>query len=828
MKIFHLRSFNILCSLLGVSVISCFYAYHSQELPKSGSQEISTFPLLFEKNMGQMDDSVQYLSNGFHTSFQFKNDNIELLLHDSKSQECVSLNLQFLGASPHINLQPKEALQSSSNYFLGSDAKKWHTHVLHYSKLCYQNIYPNIDAIFYGNEGQCEYDFVVSPGGDPTKISLEIRGISSACVSDNGDLHLYLSTDKELLMKKPFAYQMNGKEENTIPSEFFLLARNENSVSVGFHVDAYDPSKKLIIDPILSYSSYLGGNLSDVPNNIAVDTRGNIYVIQNYFKSGGNNDSKGIITKIDGKTKKILYSTFLGTNQEKSYTTQCLGISVDSSGNAYVVGSTEAVDFPVYGTPLCPNPFLPDNPPDSCGFISVLNPQGSGFIYSSYLGGSGNAHSKGDSALGVTVSPNGNAYVTGQTYSSDFPQVGPTLSPSADPANGVGFVCGINPHTPSFIYSSYLGGSGVTFDGETFYGDVGYAIAIDPSENAYVTGQAYSVDFPLKGNTLSPEVTPAVGVGFVSAIHTGGTGFIYSSYLGGNGIGGDKGSGIAADAHGNATVVGLTHSGNFPVHGPTLAPTANPNNQTGFVSAINPNGPSFIYSTLLGGQGFTSSGTIFGDQVNSVALDTEGNAYITGITRSNDFPLIGKSIAPQSVPTYGSAFVTAIRSDGSHLIYSTLLGGDNFTAGYGIALNSFSTAYVSGRTFALNFPEKGPSLSYNLAPWPKSVEFITAIAQVSPPANLAGTQVMFSKKKGGLTNVLTWENPVNDESKLCKPVKYKIYRDANLTELVGVVSAKKTLRFEDKNRDVGVSYTYYVVGINKAKEVSQPRQVTIP
>lgn len=724
----------VISILMMISFAAIYYSIDKTISRPKENTHVVLNQITFEENKGQLSDSIKYLARTLDHSLYFSKEGLTIVHHDDSSNNS-DIQMQFKDASPSVNLMTTELLTSTSSYFIGNDERKWITHIPHASKISYEGIYPGVNAIFYGTENQCEYDLAISPTAHLESVVLKIEGPSSAIISDDGDLHLKLANGKEWLMRKPQSYQIDKNERLPIPSSYSLLACQDKSICVGFHCPSYDHTKTLIIDPILSYSSLLGGKSGDQCNSVAVDRKGNIFIVGSTHSprfprtkisdSTDQTTEMGYIIKIDGTTKKIIYTMVLGGSKA----TSCYGVGVDDRGNAYVVGTTSASDFPVHGNALCPNPFViqPDLP--HCAFISAINPHGSGFVYSSYLGGSGSRYLQGDSAFAVAVSPNGNAYVTGETFSDDFPQIGTPLSPQADPKHGVSFVCGISPSTPSFIYSSYLGGRGVTFEGHVYQGDVGYGIAVDPTENVYVTGQTHSFDFPLQGTTLSPEATPELGVAFVSAVRSGGNGLIYSSYLGGGNSRGDSGQGIAADATGNAYVVGYTTSDNFPVYGCKLSPLANSQNKTGFVSAINPNGPTFIYSTLLGGSGFTSDDALYGDEVNAIALDSHNNAYVTGMTRSLDFPIKGRPVAPQANTCHGTAFVSAINATGTEFIYSTLLGGGDYSSGNGIALTHRATTYITGQTYALDFPKKGKSLSRHAKPWPNGVGFITAISE---------------------------------------------------------------------------------------------------
>jgi hypothetical protein len=347
---------------------------------------------------------------------------------------------------------------------------------------------------------------------------------------------------------------------------------------------------------------------------------------------------------------------------------QGVAIAVDSSGNAYVTGVTSSTDFP---TVNAIQPTYHGGVYDA--FVTKINASGSALVYSTYLGGSGL-----DSGDSIAVDSSGNAYVTGETSSTDFPTVNaiqPTNHGSDD-----AFVTKINADGSALVYSTYLGGSGE---------DWGPGIAVDSFGTAYVTGYTQSTDFPTV-NAIQPT-NHGSGDAFVTKINADGSALVYSTYLGGSGN--DSGQSIAVDSSGSAYVIGITSSTDFPTVN-AIQPTYH-GNIDAFVTKINGDGSALVYSTYLGGSG--------GDQGYGIAADSSGNAYVIGLTDSTDFPTVN---AIQ--PTYHGnidAFVTKINADGSALVYSTYLGGSGYEQGWRIAVNPFGTAYISGQTCSTNFPK---------------------------------------------------------------------------------------------------------------------------
>jgi hypothetical protein len=434
-----------------------------------------------------------------------------------------------------------------------------------------------------------------------------------------------------------------------------------------------------VIDPVLAYSTYLGGSSSTAGNAIAADSSGSAYVTgstqstdfpttsgtfqpSNHTSRGGSN---AFVTKFSPDGSSLVYSTYLGGSAGE----MGMGITLDDPGNAYVTGITYSADFPTVDPLQSTNRSLGGFSRTFTGFVTKLNATGSALLYSTYLGGSG-----GDVAKGIAVDGSGDAYVTGYTWSADFPTANPiqaTNRSRSDPATN-GFVSEINTRGSALVYSTYLGGSG-----NSSGGDDSDAIAVDGSGNAYVTGFTRSTDFPTTRNALQPTCPPGpagCNEGFLTKINVGGAGLAYSTYLDQTG----RSSGIAVDDPGNAYVTGIGT----------------------FVAKLNPTGSTLLYFTRLnqGGNGF-SEGT-------GIAVDGSGSAYVIGYTESTNFPTANP--IQRTNHGNGDAFVTKLTPDGSGLVYSTYLGGSGKDQGNGIAVDDSGNAYVTGFTSSSDFPTANP------------------------------------------------------------------------------------------------------------------------
>ena len=542
------------------------------------------------------------------------------------------VRLRLVGANANAAVTGGDELPGKANYFIGNDPKKWRTNLPTYATVRYQDVYPGVDLAYYGNQGgQLEYDFVVAPGADPNQIKLSFTGADGMRVdAASGDLVLKVGDD-EVRFQKPLVYQpaaaaVSGPDARhsslvTRHCSFVLASNNQ----VAFRVAGYDPKRALVIDPVLSYSTYLGGSDADYGYGIAVDSSGNAYVTGmtastdfptvNPLQATNHGSNDVFVAKLNAAGSALVYSTYLGG----SGADQGSGIAVDGAGNAYVTGGTSSTDFPV-----TPGGFQTTSPGGTCGigshlhpcvhvFVSRLNPAGSALVDSTYVAGSSD-----ESGQGIAVDSSGNAYVAGSTQSTDFPTANPLQAycDNCGPTNDDAFVAKLNPAGSALVYSTYLGGSNY---------DWGNGIAVDSSGNAYVTGYTYSTDFPTVNPLQATKKSVSGGTAFVAKLNPAGSALVYSTYLGGRSE--DVGGSIAVDSSGNAYVTGNAESTDFPTANPLQA--TNHGGIDAFVAKLNAAGSALVYSTYLGGSGY--------DVGNGIAVDSSGNAYVAGYTESTDF-----------------------------------------------------------------------------------------------------------------------------------------------------------------------------------------------
>ena len=720
------------------------------------ARQYADLPLSFEANQGQAESNANFLSRGSGYSLYLTGDAAVLALcqaaqgaagrdagfpadRSRRSATCSALRMQLEGADGRAKPAGEDRLPGTVNYFIGNDPARWHADIPTYAKVRYRNIYPGIDLVYYGNHGELEYDFVVAPGADAKNIRLRLDGATQVRRAANGDL-VVRAEGVEARFRRPEIYQVVEGRRVPVRGGFAPAADGE----VRFRLGRYDRGRALIIDPVLEYSTFLGGSGGASASAIAVDASGNVYVTgqaglgfpatpgalqttDNAVQS--SIDDNAFVAKLNAGGTALVYATYLGgsgNSTPNQFGDGGNAIAVDAAGNAYVTGFTWSTDFPVtQGAFQTTNLGAADNA--SNAFIAKLNPSGTALVYSTYLGGSGTPASSdydaGDSGNGIALDASGNAYVAGETYSTDFPVTPGALQTVNNEGQGQlelpdGFVTKINPEGTALVYSTYLGGNGgATGRG---YGDFSRAVAVDADGNAYVTGEASSTNFPVTpGAVQAASQNSGSGVNaFVTKLNATGTAVAASTYLGGGN--GDTGAAIAVDAAGNIYVAGFTGSQNFPVTAGAFQ-TALPGPGDGFVTKLNSSATTLMYSTFLGGSGgdynppFTNLIGPIGDAAEGLAIDSEGDAYVVGTTASTNFPVTPDAFQAADGAAKGTcknAFLAELKPDGSGLLYSTYLGGNCNGYGFngvgdtasGVALDASGNVYLTGSAHSGNFP----------------------------------------------------------------------------------------------------------------------------
>lgn len=590
-----------------------------------------------------------------------------------------SIHMKLVGANLNPAIQGEKKLRGQANYFLGSDPKRWRANVPTYEQVRYQNVYPGIDLVFYGHQRELEYDFVVAPGADPNQIRLQFAGLHKLEKDSRGDLILH-AIGGQVRQPKPVIYQEVDGGRSLIEGQYTLLSRNTGtnpfSISeVGFQMADYDVAKPLIIDPVLFYSTYLGGRSDDRGRGVAVDAAGNAYVTgttrsvddpstpsenegfpttPGAFKPTNTGIREDVfVTKLD-PLGALVYSTYLGGVEDNEVAG---GIVADLNGNACVTGGTASFDFPT-----TPGAYSSGT---GGAFLTKLDPAGASLLYSTVFNPSGIATS-------IALDTNGKTYIAGYT--------GPQLPTTPDAFQATfrgafdGFIAKFNPTasgTASLVYSTYLGGSRYEFL---------RGIAVDESGSAYVTGETSSVNFPTTPGSFQPSSRGDEWDAFVAKLDPTGSALAYSTYLGGGSF--DVGAGVAVDSAGHCYVSGSTDSSDFPTTSAAFQ-TVHRGSSDAFVAKLHPSGSSLVYSTFLGGSK--------GDSGSAIAVDGSGSAYVTGPTTSDDFPTL------RAFQRGGGGFITRLNPAGSGLVFSSYLASYSFdAASQRVAIDPNDNILVSG------------------------------------------------------------------------------------------------------------------------------------
>ncbi len=669
-------------------------------------------PLVFEVNQGQTDPQVRFLFRGSRYTAFLTAGSMVLSLRPAKvpssgapttaatgnvpAAPAASLEFQLMGAARKPAVVGEDQLPTRVNYFIGNDRSKWRTNIPTYQRVRYQNVYPGIDLIYYGNHRQLEYDFVIAPHADPSQIDIGVRGADTVQLDSDGNLVLKIGSG-ELHFQSPIVYQEINGQRVPVQGSFGV----QSSGHITFHLASYDQNRPVVIDPVLVYGTYLGGSGDDQASSLAVDSAGNAYVAGYTDSADFPSATLGslpsgathvFVAKLNPTGSSLVYADYIGGNsQDYGY-----ALVLDASNHVYVTGSTASSDFPTV------HPYQGIYPGSFNAFLTEISADGSSLLYSTYLGGNGS-----DTPSSIAIDSSNDVFVAGNTTSSNFPVVNayqPAISANqGGMAGNYGFLTKFSPNGSSLIYSTYLSGNAnVPYNcGGTPCWSAPYSaisgIAVDGGGSAYVTGTTNTYNFPTtNGAYLTTDSAQLNGtVGFLSKFNGSG-GLDFSTYF-------YEASGldtlmnaIAVDASGSAYVTGTASSdGTFPITTTSICDPGvyGPACGLAFVTKFDPTGSTLTYSTFLGPNNY--SRTV------AIALDANNDAFVTGSTSSNSFGIVN------GVETYanGSDILLAeIDPVASTEIFATYVGGSEDDSPVGIALDSNGNIYLAGSTDSTDFP----------------------------------------------------------------------------------------------------------------------------
>jgi len=634
--------------------------------------ERPVFPAVLFENHGQAAPEVRFILKGTPLNTYYRND--EILFHSGGAP----IRLRFGGANASVQVAALDRLDGQLNFITGKDPARWARNLPVYSGLLYRGLYAGIDMRWLVRDGLVKSEFVLAPGADSEAIQLHYSGMTSIQIETSGSL-LLCSSGGMIRENAPEAYTTHEGFRKTVRARFRLSHNGE----VGFDIGPYDHNATLVIDPTLSYSTFLGGSGHSGAASIAVDGSGNAYIAGwteslDFPVTGGlprGSGVDGFVAKFTS-SNTLAYCTYIGGSNEDRVT----GIAVDTAGNAVMAGYTTSTDMP-FNRALQPTLRGTRN-----AFIAKLNASGTALLFGTYLGGSGV-----DAAAGIALDTSGNVYVAGTTTSPNFPtQNGfqPNLSGQQD-----GFVSKLDSTGTTLLYSTFLGGSNI---------DTIAAIAVDLAGNAYVAGNTLSADFPVAA--AFHKTIPGQESGFVTKISSNGQALVYSTFLGGSGgsmLAPESVNAIAVDATGAAYVTGVTSSVDFPVV--NAYQTLSDGGTHGFVTKFDSTGAVLVFSSYFGGSGR--------DWPMGITVSTSASVYLCGYTSSSDFPVLN-AIQVSNAGIY-DAFVARFNSIG-RLVHSSYLGGSSIDSANAITIDGNGNIYLAGHTMSTNFPLASPFQSTNM------------------------------------------------------------------------------------------------------------------
>lgn len=649
--------------------------------------ELLGIPITFERNDGQYPAEVLFVSRGLKGLLALRSGEVAITPTRDGLARGEPVRLRLRGANLAPEVEPARPAATRSHHYTGSSRIE---NVPHFGELQMKDVYPGIDMVLHGRDGSLEYDLVVAPGADPGDIRIDLSGADRVSLDAQGNLQVTRGGEK-LTQHAPVAYQGEGAQRRTVPASFELVEGAEGP-EARIAVGAYDPGMALTVDPVIGYSTYVGSSGNDGGTVVRVDAAGDLYFTQ--LGASGSVDAV-VVSKLDPATNTLAYQTSFGGHGFS--TGSDIALRGLGPATAYVVGTTRAADFPV--TPV-------KSGGTNDAFVAVLAPDGT-LTNTRLLGGSGT-----DFGTAIALDASGSVYVAGSTASTDFPvTTGPTTLNNGLGASGGfdGFVAKLDPATLAAAYVRYVGGSG---------SDQISGLAVDATGQAIVAGTNFSSGFPQVnvGLPASPPPSAFQGRAFAAKLSADGASYVFAEYVGGTSFTGDA---VAFDpSTGDAIVAGtIANTGLIPASTRPFGGSFD-----AFIVRLNPVGaPTF--ASYLGGSG--------NDLPEAVAVDRAGAVFVTGITRSPNFPVVdGLAGMPTASGSAANAFVT--RFTGGVIDFSTNLGGSGEDSGSTLAIGFDGSLYVGGYTHSVDFPTVNPFRATRSGPTDGFITQIPGVAAVTP------------------------------------------------------------------------------------------------
>jgi hypothetical protein len=695
------------------------------------------------------------------------------------------VRVRFEGASTDTKVDGKSKLPGRTNYLIG-DEKNWHTNVPQYGQVMYHRIYPGTDLVFYGNPQKLEMDFRLAPGASPQNIALSFQSDRTPELNSTGDL-VIADSGHQLILGKPRAYQKAAGTQHDVAVSYRLMSGGQ----VGFSVGSYDHAIPLVIDPVVIFSTFLGGSSTDMVGAVAVDTGGNIYVFGTTLSpdfpmtTALQNAGTFFLTKFNPAGSAIVYSTLFGASTPPAYLFNFQGLAVDSSGNVYVTGSTTSTSYPTTA-----NAFQKTLKGGEDAFVTKFNSTGSAMTYSTFVGGSAD-----DIVNGMALDPSGEVLLVGQTSSNDFPTAA-ALQGSLNGAKGA-FVTKLSADGSGLIFSTYLGGSNPSGGSSYANSTQGSGIATDSAGDAFVIGSTSALDFPMKNPYSStPLGTTAIPASTAYITEFSATGVLsYSTYFPAA-----SGIAIAVDSTGSFYVAGEGPDTGFPQLNPLVTCTVGQDCPRNWLTKFNAAGSTVIFSTAFG-----STGGVAACGVTSMALDSAKDVYIIGFcdvfNGAIPYPI------QDPISQAGSFNLAAFAPAGNSLLYATMIPAWTYACSgclelahgpISIALDSGANVYVAGITGELLPLVAAKQPAFGGAPQGNGVNlvptdgFLMKIANANAPAAGVPSTVSFGVAPVGTSSTVQVQLANLGSSNL---VVTSLQSSGDFTETdtcVGTVSAAST------------------------------------
>ena len=717
------------CALLRLlAFLICFPALVVHALPPA--TPLPGLPLSFESNRGQAPAAYTYILHRRGMQAMFSQGGVDFRLPGSptgsntvSTKATSPLRFNLIGSSPLAHPSGEQPNRAESNYLLGANSSQWIAHVPNYSRVVYRGIYPGVSLVFYGRDGELEHDFILAPLADPAVISFLMEGAQRVELSPEGNLHI-ASAAGSLVLRKPTAYQQAGGKPAPVDVSFLLAPDGR----VSFRVGSYDRSRPLVIDPVLTFSTYLDGSTTDNITAVTTDGGGNIYLtgfttstdfptvkpLQPASGCGLDACNYVFITKLDPTGKTLIYSTYLGGG----FLDYGGAIAVDAQGDAIVAGISSSSNFPQAGS-LPARSSRPD-----CYFLASLTPDGSAFNYSGLIGGSQGAYAPNNGRVAVDAA--GNAYLAGLTDDPTFPITPGTLAPTfSGYPNSITFVMKVAP-SGQLLYSTVIPGNAAYNPLDVFTNLFSVtAISVDASGQAIVAGSG-GEGLPTTSGVVAPNYPNATvnveggEAGFILQLSPTASAINYATYIPGT----DLVGGMAIDSKGNFYLAGETSETNLPTSANAYQKTVTVGReggiQSGYVIELNPQVTSILAATYLNG---TNSSINGGTSLRALALDSHNNVFVGGLTGSADFPLQDPLTAEYEISSTSAAMVlAALPPDLSSLSFGSYLSsadgiypGSLFAA---LTVDASDNFIVAGTTYANDFPTTAGSFQTSPPPSP--------------------------------------------------------------------------------------------------------------